>query len=637
MQYSIEEFGLFQNNKNLQDLIQKNGVKEVLFQPPHIFLRQENDSIVYIKEDGNIIQLTQTTSKTKFILFHSDSNLLIRCDSERKLTFNMIRNDQMYSTQNKIPITNVLFTEKDTVFGLHHPKENILFISSQGSKILYKIRYNLIINNDVSNENNTFKVSVDEIEEVQLKSPIVEMKQLGDLILFLIEKHKDNSTYCIYDMKLELLQYIPYHQSNKSITLLKHENDMVIIELTTGKISVMNSTFTLPYPIKFMNKIKIPKSEEYQLMLMKDILVTLTNTKMEYYSLKEEKVIYETEISIENFNIERCILFENELFYGIYEKDLKKFYIIKPKTNFFMQSTNYKRMIEMVDIKITSELTTINNMSSELLENKINNQPDSSSFVLFPRRKELIEKCTKMLLEEKPSFCFDTMSIVKFIEEFIESMKENIQPQMKEIPHEKYISFDPIEISEECYSDLKKERFELFGYCVRKQFISNPRSLLFFIQELRKKNFSTALSKKIISSLFITIHCVDHFENFGEEQLHVTAMIQFILYGIDNVLKEIESKQGIFALYSINYERWLRIIHIICDNNIFGYDEEWKRKTYEKLLIHLLRNNNEQYIMEFLETYKNKIELVENVLTYVILNKMDSINIEFLMNILKNN
>ena len=357
---------------------------------------------------------------------------------------------------------------------------------------------------------------------------------------------------------------------------------------------------------------------------------------MEYYSLKEEKVIYETEISIENFNIERCILFENELFYGIYEKDLKKFYIIKPKTNFFMQSTNYKRMIEMVDIKITSELTTINNMSSELLENKINNQPDSSNFVLFPRRKELIEKCTKMLLEEKPSFCFDTMSIVKFIEEFIESMKENIQPQMKEIPHEKYISFDPIEISEECYSDLKKERFELFGYCVRKQFISNPRSLLFFIQELRKKNFSTALSKKIISSLFITIHCVDHFENFGEEQLHVTAMIQFILYGIDNVLKEIESKQGIFALYSINYERWLRIIHIICDNNIFGYDEEWKRKTYEKLLIHLLRNNNEQYIMEFLETYKNKIELVENVLTYV-LNKMDSINIEFLMNILKNN
>ena len=41
----------------------------------------------------------------------------------------------------------------------------------------------------------------------------------------------------------------------------------------------------------------------------------------------------------------------------------------------------------------------------------------------------------------------------------------------------------------------------------------------------------------------ITIHCVDHFENFGEEQLHVTAMIQFILYGIDNVLKEIEAKQ----------------------------------------------------------------------------------------------
>ena len=206
-------------------------------------------------------------------------------------------------------------------------------------------------------------------------------------------------------------------------------------------------------------------------------------------------------------------------------------------------------MIEMIDIKMKSEFNIINNIPIEVIQNKLSMYPDSSIFLLLPRTKGLIQQCTKKLLDDKTTYCFDTMSIIDFIEEFIRRIKEETKPEMQEYNYNNYLSFDPIIISDECYTDLKNERFELFGCCVRKQFISNPRSLLFFIQELRKKNFSTALSKKIISSLFITIHCVDHIENFGEEQLHVTAMIQFILYGIDNVLKEIETKQGIFALY----------------------------------------------------------------------------------------
>ncbi|EKE41198.1 hypothetical protein ENUP19_0047G0240 [Entamoeba nuttalli] len=638
MQFQFSSFGVFENNKNLLDAIDKNEVKDILFEYPHTFIWQENDSILFIKNDGTLQRLDQTTSTTKFVLFENKHCILIRCDSEKKLTFNLIKNDQIVGAQFKVLI-NVMFKENDILYSYHHPNDFVIFIGVKGNRVLYKIRYNIIFLNEDLNEvdikdMSTFKIILEGIEEIQLKEAILQIKNIDNLLVILTSSENNKSSYCIYDMKLATLQFIPFYHTTQIVHILKRDQDLVMIE-DCGDIFVMNSNFALPIPIKISSHYLLPKGIPFITFLRNDIIITITSIKIECFSLSTERIIYENN-EIPQLDITECIAFNNKTTYGIYQSECHQFYEIIPKSNKFVAPFSFKTLIETTKKGLTQAINRLNSLPKISIQNKVDNYQDTSIFIYLPRNYNFVNQCIDRMKKEQTVYSFTSQVLLSSINALINSIKveEESEPLYENIP---YINFKPILISSKANEDLHNGLFEEFGNCVRSQFKQSAFELLLFIQELQKNGFNREEIMKIISAMYSTIQCVGTYESFKQEQLHIIVVIQFILFGIDNVLKAINDKQGIYSFYSVDYERLLNVADIIGEKHVFGYDNIWKRKTYQTVLIHLLSQNNKELIIKLLNRIEDKNELIEEIMIDVVLNKIDTVDISFLMKLLSSN
>ncbi|ELP86605.1 hypothetical protein EIN_162490 [Entamoeba invadens IP1] len=642
--YTFKPIPLFSNNKALTDTIAKNDIKQIIFTPPSVLIRLDNDCILTFKSNGALLRLDQLTTATKFVLFDKQHGVVIRSGEDKRLVFNILANDQIFSAQSKI-ILNIPFKKTDELFVYHHPTDFVIFISFKESQVIYRINYNIVYLNTLGDECDrtqmcTFKVISEPPVEILVSGPILHLKKLGSSLVALKIVSKDKSNYSVYDMALNVLQDIPFIHNSHQIYLLQRYNDLVAIQ-PNGDVYILNTTFALPMPIKIDCKFNLP-NERFSLFVDNDVIITLTHDLVSYFSLKTKSAIGQTKIE-GKFNPSTIIPWRNETNLGLYDTTNHFFYQIVPTTKVLVISSKKIPMIEAIDASFAETLKKLWKVPRHFVDTFLSEMQSVTLFMCLPREKHFVDLTVDRMKKEKMTYTCTIQILTTNLNNFLEKVEAH-GDETKLIEKELYITFgETVVVSQKAQRELGLMRFEKLGAICRKTFLKDPSQILLFVSQLKKVGFDRQQATHIVSHIYTTFLSSFSQSELSDDQKHVISVLYLVLYGVDNILNKTKtfSKTNFFPQSQersvVHFEKMMNVIDVIRDNSVFGYDQNWWFEAYLKTLTFLLLQNDTDTFMKILKRNNKEVQqnIVEEILSNLILdNSGNGENRNFLMKLL---
>ena len=116
--------------KEFKERITKSEMKYLDYEPPFIFVFQDNDDVLTINTDGSLYKLSRTVNSTVFYTINKQQKILIRGDSKNKLIFTMFKDGSWIQAMSRVH-TSLLFSEKEEMYCLQSLWEHICFRRQQ--------------------------------------------------------------------------------------------------------------------------------------------------------------------------------------------------------------------------------------------------------------------------------------------------------------------------------------------------------------------------------------------------------------------------------------------------------------------------------------------------------------------------